>query len=177
MKRVILIIAAISALVFQQARADPGDGKIFRSSDGQYQLTLTKGWESTDFHLDTVVIGAINKHAGEYVEVVAEDVQNYTDSLDQYAEAKRDTMALSMDNPRMTGGEPLEVNGVKAMRFEIHGTLPNSNVTVGYVLTVMKTKTHYIQVIGWTQETHFADNRKDLENLVAGFSENADAQK
>jgi hypothetical protein len=177
MKRLALIIVTIAISALAPARADSSDGKSFRSANGVYQLVLAKDWESVDFHLDTVQIGATNKHSGEYVEIIAEDRQEYVDSLQQYAEAKRNTMALSLDNPRMTSAERLTVNGLDAMRFELHGQLPNSNTSVGYVLTVMKTKTHYIQVIGWTQESHFADNQAELEGLAGGFSETSDAAK
>jgi hypothetical protein len=177
MKLLALTIVTIAILASEIARADSGDSKSFLSADGQYQLVLTKDWESADFHLDTVQIGAVNKHADEYVEVIAEDQQNYVDSLDQYAEAKRDTMAMSLDNPRMTAAQRLTINGFDAMRFELHGQLPNSNVSIGYVLTVIKTKTHYIQVVGWTQDSHFSDNRVQLEGLAGEFSETANAGK
>ncbi len=177
MKRIALIIVTIAILAPGIAPADFGDGKTFRSADGQYQLVLPKGWESTDFHVDTVQIGAVNKHSGDYVELIVEDRQNYVDSLDQYAEAKRDTMAMSLDNPHMTAAQRLTINGLDAMRFELHGQLPNSNVSVGYVLTIMKTKTHYIQVVGWTQDSHFSDNQGELEGLAGGFSEISAAGK
>jgi hypothetical protein len=171
------LILTIAMLASGPARADSGDGKTFRSADGQYQLVLTKDWESADFHLDTVQIGAINKHAGEYVEIVVENRQDYVDSLDEYAEAKRDTMALSLDNPRATPAQRVNVNGLDALRLELHGQLPNSSVSVGYVLTVIKTKTHYIQVIGWTLESHFSDNQAELEGVATGFSETSGAGK
>jgi len=177
MKLLSFLIMAMAALTPQLARADSNDRKTFHSADGKYQLELSRDWESADFHINTVLIGAANKHSGEYVELVAENIQDYTDSLDQYAEAKRDTMAMSLDNPRLKPGERLEINGLHALRFEIHGTLPNSNVSVGYVLTVMKTKSHYVQIIGWTLEKHFADDLNDLQNLAAGFSETAPADQ
>jgi hypothetical protein len=177
MKLLALTILTIAILASEIARADSSDGKSFRSADGQYQLILAKDWESADFHLDTVQIGAINKHDGDYVEIIAEDRQDYVDSLNEYAEAKRDTMAMSLDNPRMTSAGRLTINGLDAMRFEIHGQLPNSNVSVGYVLTVIKTKTHYIEVIGWTQESHFSNNQAELEGLAGGFSETSAAGK
>jgi hypothetical protein len=177
MKRLALIMVTVAILALPPARAGSSDGKTIRSADGVYQLVLSKDWEPADFHVDTAQIGATNKHSGEYVEIVAEDRQAYVDSLQQYAEAKRDTMALSLDNPRMTAAQRLTVNGLEAMRYDLHGQLPNSNTSVGYVLTVMKTKTHYVQVIGWTLESHFSDNQAELEGLAGGFSETADAGK
>jgi hypothetical protein len=172
MKRLAIVIA-VMALMAQAARADSGSRKPLRSADGKYQLSLGSGWTAVNFHIAAVQIGAADKHAGEYVEVVAEDPADYTDSLQQYAQAKRDTMAMSLDNPGMTTAELLKVNGVDAIRYQIHGQLPDSNVSVGYVLTVLKTKTHYIQVIAWSLESRFSKCRPDLEGLVTGFSENS----
>jgi hypothetical protein len=177
MKRAFLMIVTIAALAMPPALADSNDGPTLRSADGQFQLKLPSGWESKDFQLDAVQIGAIDKKNGEYLELVAEDQQNYTDSLNQYAEAKRDTMALSLDNPHMTPGEGLRVNGLDAIRFELHGQLPNTNVSVGYVLTIMKTKAHYIQLIAWTKDSRFAANQAELAGLPAGFSETSAAGK
>ena len=40
----------------------------------------------------------------------------------------------------------------------------------------MKTKTHYIQVIGWTKESRFSANQPDLEQIPAKFSETGAGQ-
>jgi hypothetical protein len=171
LRRLIFITLAILTAASPLARADSKDSKTFTSADGKYQLVLNKGWQTKDFHLDAVQIGALNKHLGEYVEVIAEDLQNYTDSLFQYAEAKRDTMAMSLDNPKMTAAQQVDVNGLAGLRYEIHGQLPNTETSVAFILTVTKTKTHYIQVVVWTKESHFKDDRADMENLANGFSE------
>jgi hypothetical protein len=155
----------------QPANGDTNSTTSLHSSDGQYQLVLGKGWTPYDFHLDAVQIGAIQKARGEYVEVIVENQSDYTNSLGAYARAKRDTMAISLDNPKLTSGQYSPINGHDAISFEIHGQLPGTNTSVGYTLTVIKTKTHYVQVIGWTQESHFTDNVNDLQALAGGFSE------
>jgi hypothetical protein len=177
MRRFALILAATMFSAVATAGADSDNSKTFQSTDGQYQLVLTKDWQTTDFHNVAVQISAVDKHTGEYVELIAEDRQTYVDSLEQYAEAKRDTMALSLDNPRLTAAAHLNINGLDAVRYEIHGQLPNSSVTIGYLLTVIRTKTHYIQIIGFAQESHFSENAGDLGSLAGGFSETADAAK
>jgi hypothetical protein len=158
-----------------RALADGDSNVIVQSSDGQYQLVLGNGWATHDFHLDAVQIGAIQKHRGEYAEVIIENQSDYTNSLAAYARAKRDTMAISLDNPKLTAGQYSQINGHDAISFEIHGQLPGTNTSVGYCLTVMKTKTHYVQVIGWTVESHFPDNVNELQALASGFSESANS--
>jgi hypothetical protein len=172
-----LIVAAIAILPCQFASADATDGPTLHSSDGQYQLSLPKDWESKDFHLSTVQIGAMNKHKGEYAEVIVEDRGQYTDSLAQYAQAKRDTMAMSLDNPSLTAAREVKVNGLDGVLYELHGQLPNSETAIAYTLTCIKTKSHYVQIVCWTQESHFAENRDEREALAAGFTETPDAGK
>jgi hypothetical protein len=164
----VFILAILSLAI--SVRAD--DGEALSSRDGQYTLRVPKDWRATDFHVDNVEIGASNPHRGEYAEVIADRQEDYAGSLKQFAEAKRDTMAMSLDNPRLSPGEQLKVNGQNAFRYELHGTLPGSNVAVGYCLTILETKTHYIQVVGWTEDSHFLQNHEELNSLAAGFSEN-----
>jgi hypothetical protein len=174
--RLILTTVIIAILPTTIARADSG-GRTLRSADGKYQLAVPQGWDSHDFHIDAVQIGAMNKDRGEYGELIGENIEEYTDSLAQYADAKRDTMAMSLDNPTLTAGQQMKINGLDAIRFELHGQLPNSNTKIGYVVTVLKTKLHYIQVIGWTLDSHFDEHHDELAGLANGFSENSAAGK
>jgi hypothetical protein len=177
MKRFILLAVASLLALAPRAHADSKNTTTLSSPDGQYELTLPDSWEAADFHVDKVQIGAENKSRGEYVEVIAENQRDYTDSLTRYAQAKRDTMALSLDNPRLTEPQQTKINGLPAVRCEIHGQLPNTNTAVGYLLTVIKTKTHYIQIVAWVKDSHFSDRKGDLTSLADGFSETSRAGK
>jgi hypothetical protein len=162
--------------ISQVAGAD-SDSTTLRSADGQYQFVVPKGWEANDFHLDAVQIGAIEKHRGEYAEVIVENQADYTSSLMVYARAKRDTMAMSLNNVRLTAGQAVQVNGYDGYTFEIHGQLPSTNADVAYCLTVLRTKTHYVQVIGFVAESQFSKNRDELAGLAGGFSETGDSSQ
>lgn len=172
---------SISTLILTILAAAPNlhadDSITLTSPNGQYSLTAPKGWGSADFKVDDIQIGASNPHRGEYAEVVAVRQEDYAGSLKQFAEAKRDTMAMSLDNPRIFPGQRLKLNKQDAYRFEIRGQLPNTNVSIAYVLTVLATKTHYIQIVGWTEESHLAENQAELYSLSEGFSENSAAAK
>ena len=171
---VAIVIALFSA---QFTRADSNKTTTFTSPDGQYQLTLSDGWTNADFQVANAEIVAMNKHRGEYVGLIADDQSSYTNSLVRYAQAKRDTMALSLDNPKLTAPVAMKVNGYDAVRCEIHGQLPNSDTSIGYSLTVLKTKTQYIQIVAWTRDSQFNDRKDELLGLANGFSEPSDAQK
>jgi hypothetical protein len=116
-------------------------------ADGQYQLVAPKGWAPADFHVANAQISASDPHRGEYAEVVADKQDDYAGSLPQFAEAKRDTMAMGLDNPRLSPIQPIKMHSQNAFRFEIYGQLPGSGTSIGYCVTVLATKTHYIQII------------------------------
>jgi hypothetical protein len=167
---VVCVAAAASPLL-------AGDIVTLQSANGQYQLVVPKGWGPADFHVNDVQIGASYPHRGEYAEVVADRQEDYVGSLAQFAQAKRDTMAMSLDNPRLSPIQQIKMHGQDAFCFELHGQLPGSSLSVGYCVTVLATRTHYIQIIGWTKDSHFSENRDDLCSLADGFSEKADAEK
>jgi hypothetical protein len=172
-KRLILFLAMLigSLAIIQSTRADSKNTTTFTSPDGQYQLTLPDGWTTADFQVATAAITAMNKHRGEYVELIVEDQANYTNSLLRYAQAKRDTMALSLDNPKLSQPVETKINGYDAVWCEIHGQLPNTDTSVGYLLTVLKTKGEYIQIVTWTKDSQFGDRKSELQALANGFSE------
>jgi hypothetical protein len=173
------LLTALLAMSFvcSTVQADSKKTITLTSPDGQYQLVLPDSWETANFNVANALISAENKSRGEYVEVIAEDASNYTSDIVRYAQAKRDTMALSLDNPRITAPQETKINDLPAVRCEIHGQIPNTNTSVGYVLTVIKTKDHYIQVVAWVKESRFNDRQADLTSLADGFSETSGNQK
>ena len=88
MRRLILIAAFAGFIFAQPLHADSKEGKTFSSSDGSFQLVTPDGWEAADFPVDNIRIGAQNKKQGEYVEVIVENLSDYTDSIVKYTEAK-----------------------------------------------------------------------------------------
>jgi len=177
MTKIVSITTLILTLLSVTSSLRADDSATLTSPNGQYRLSVPKTWGPADFKVDNVQIGASNPHRGEYAEVIADRQEDYVGSLRQFAEAKRDTMALSLDNPRLSPAQQLKVNGQDAFRFELHGQLPGSSVSIGYCLTVLATKTHYVQVIGWSEDSHFDGNRAELNSLAQGFSETTDTPK
>jgi hypothetical protein len=177
MKRFVLLAMLAGSLAIHSAQADSKNSTTLTSPDGQYQLVTSDAWAPADFPVDNVEISAANKSHGEYVEVIAEDLGSYTSSIVRYTQAKRDTMALSLDNPRLTALVESKINGYNAAHCEIHGQLPNTNTSIGYSLTVLKTKTHYIQIVAWTKDSYFNYRKDDLAALAQGFSETSDSPK
>jgi hypothetical protein len=177
MKSQVLVAVATLLFTLSFARADSKNTVTLSSPDGDYELALPDGWESANFNVANAQISAENKSRGEYVMVIAEDTANYTSSIVRYAQAKRDTMALSLDNPRITAPQETKINDLPAVRCEIHGQIPNTNTIVGYLLTVIRTQTHYIQIVAWVKESRFNERKGDLTSLADGFSETASSGK
>jgi hypothetical protein len=123
-----------------------------------------------------VKIGAAREKEGEYVEIIADPRDQFVNNLEQYADAKLETMVVLLEGAKVTSDGPMEIGGRHAIRFEIEGKLPDSGVKIGYVLTVIETKDYYIQVIAWAPGKKFADHRGELQGLASGFAPVADAK-
>ncbi len=101
------------------------DTVTLHSADGQYQLVVPTGWGPADFHVQNIQISASDPHLRRICRGRRRPQDDYAGSLPQFAEAKRDTMAMSLDNPRLSSIQPIKMHGQDAFRFEIHGQLPD----------------------------------------------------
>lgn len=171
--RLAVILLFISSMPHPLLADSKSDRVTLQSADNQYRISLPAGWSAFDFHLDNVQIGARNKDRAEFAEVIVEPTQDYTSSLPDYAAAKRDTIAMCLDNARLSAGIALKIHDRDAIRFEIHGQLPKTKVAVAYLLTVISDKDKYVQIVAWTEESRFTDNLSEIQSLADGFSETA----
>jgi hypothetical protein len=166
----LLIFASANSAPLRAWADDKPTGPVVKSADGKLQLNLPAHWESHDFHLDAVKIGAAREKAGEYVEIIADPRDQYVDNLAQYADGKVETMVILLEGVKVTSDGPMDIHGRNSIRFEIEGRLPDSGVKIGYVLTIIETKDFYIQVIAWSAGNTFADHRGELQDLAGDFS-------
>jgi hypothetical protein len=165
-----IIVVALSACVSSPPQAeDKSSGLTLNSADGKMRLTLPAHWDSHDFHLDAVRIGAAREGEGEYVQIISDSRDQYVNDLKQYTDGKMETMVVMLQGAKLTADGGMDIHGRRAIRYEIEGKLPDSGLKIGYVLTVIETKDDYIQVVSWCPGTKFAEHRGELQGLADGF--------
>lgn len=62
-----------------------------------------------------------------------------------------------------------EVNGDPAVQYEIRGRV--DGVPVVYLHTTVQGSDGYYQVVGWTTEERYAENKDDLQQVIQSFRE------
>jgi hypothetical protein len=164
---------ALISLVFALAsylaplRADDADSNVtVKSQDGQVQLVVPEGWVAENSSNPGAAIEARNDDCDAFVMVLITNRDDPYATLDDYSKTLRDEVLSHLVKSKCSDPEPIEVNGYKAIRYEVHGTSPASKVEFGYFVTIVQMRRHYLEVVSWSLEKHFADNAPVLKPMV-----------
>ncbi len=169
----ITLLAALLLAPGGVARGDDDSSVTFKSSNGQVQLTMPEGWVQQQSSNSTAAIEARNDDYDAFVMVLIEDRDDPYAALEDYANSRRDEVLSHLVKSKCSDPESLEMNGYKAIRFEIHGTSAKSQEDFGYFLCIVQMRHHYVEVISWSPEKSFAANAPVLRSAVknVGYNE------
>src|SRR5580658_6354792 len=155
----ILSLAAILLTSPLVLRADDSSSTVtFKSQDGLVELVLPAGWVQQESSNPTAAIEARNDDFDAFVMVLIENRDDPYMLLSDYAKGRRDEVLSHLVKSTCSDPESIDVNSYKAIRYEIHGTSPKSRDDFGYFLTIVQMHHHYVEVVSWGLESHFADN-------------------
>jgi hypothetical protein len=142
-----------------------------RSVDGTLELALPAGWEESSHKAASAQIQATNAEKHLYVEVLSEPRADFNATLAQYAAGRQGHVVTALKDSGSSAPQNVQVGDFPAVQYEIHGTSAKSELKLGYVLTVVQTQHYYVQVVGWTTESHYADGVEELKKIPAGIRE------
>ena len=167
------LLAALLLAAGGVARGDEGSSVTFKSADGQVQITMPEGWVQQQSSNSTAAIEARNDDYDAFVMVLIEDRDDPYAALEDYANSRRDEVLSHLVKSKCSDAESLQVNGFKAIRFEIHGTSAKSQEEFGYFLCIVQMRHHYVEVVSWSPQKAFADNAAVLKSAVmnVGYNE------
>lgn len=141
-----------------------------RALDGSVELDLPAGWLRTENVARgdrTVKLTCRHPRADAYLAVVAEPCRSADVSLDDYAAAVAERMAAQLGSSTRTPWTTVKVGDRDGRRCELTGTV--GTLAVGYVVTVVRTDTGFVQVVGWTAAGQLAANRTLLAEAADGL--------
>ena len=165
----VALIALVLTLASHLAplRADDTDSSVtVKSQDGQVQLVVPDGWVAECSSNPVAAIEARNDDWDAFVMVLIANRDDPYATLDDYSKTCRDEVLSHLVKSKCSDPESIDVNGYKAIRYEIHGTSPASRVQFGYFVTIVQMRRHYLEVVSWSVEKHFADNAPILKPMV-----------
>jgi hypothetical protein len=148
-------------------RADDADSNVtVKSRDGQVQVVVPDGWLAEKSSNPGAAIEARNDDSDAFVMVLTANRDDPYLALDDYSKTCRDEVLSHLVKSKCSDPESIEVNGYKAIQYEIHGTSPASKVQFGYFVTIVQMRRHYLEVVAWSVEKYFADNAPVLKPMV-----------
>ena len=150
---------------------DDAAGHEVRSASGDSKMQAASGWaEMTDLNAEAdIQLG--NKLRDEYLIVISEPKEDFTDDfeLSEYAERVTSNMLGELRGGTKTDAEELKIGSRDALQLEMHGTIQSVKVT--YLLTIISGKKQFHQIIGWTTKSRYDRVRPKIAKATESFRE------
>jgi hypothetical protein len=173
-RALVFAFAVVLAFPSIPVRADDAASNVLKSDDGKVQLSVPDGWVKSESTTPSAVLEARNEDSDAFIMVLVADRSDPYLTLDDYSGSIRDDVLSHLVKSKCSQPESLEIGGFKAIRFEIHGTKPDSKMAFGYFLTIIQMHHHYVQVVGWAMEKVFADDTATLRDAAKNVSFSGD---
>jgi hypothetical protein len=142
---------------------------VLTSRDNKFQITVPAGWRTSSELHDKAGIQAANKFKELYVIVLSEDQNDFAGemTLDKFTEITRNSLMSKYQSPRATDVETISISGNDARQYELRGT--SENIAVVFIVTTVRTPTHYHQILAWTLPSKWGENKDVLKEVTESF--------
>jgi hypothetical protein len=168
------LVAALTLHLVPSRADDASSTVVLKSDDGQVQLSVPDGWLKLKSSTEGAALEARDEDSEAFIMVIVAERNDPYITLDEYGRDLRDQVLSHLVKSKCSQGETLQIGGFKAIRYEIHGIKPDSKLGFGYFVTIIQMRRHYVQVIGWSPEKHFAGNADLLKNAAKNVSFSGD---
>jgi hypothetical protein len=139
----------------------------FQSTDGLFKMTLPADWIQIAPPSAAYQLFAKNSIIESGLLVRSIESKEFRD-WESYTQSLRAKLTDSLKQGTSSGVERIKVNGFDALRADISGELKHG-AKLHYLGTAIKTGQKLIWLVAWCDESRFAANRSELEQLAAGL--------
>jgi Tfp pilus assembly protein PilE/TM2 domain-containing membrane protein YozV len=149
--------------------------KWITSEDGLTKIRVPGNWEKLPELAEQGVIEYGNLQREQYLIVISEPKQSYTSNTDLSAYNMlmlEHKSRAGIDKLRKKYLGEIDLNGLKALKFELSGEV--NGVRIDYLQVAVEGKNHFHQVLFWSLPTRWGDPSDIFENALTTFSECAD---
>jgi len=163
--------AALVATMIFACGCGPSAPKVITSADGRTQITLYGGMESTKNLNDDAILQGQQLMKELYVTVTSHPRQGYAAEIthqDFFVIVAKNTMD-GIANAKRTDDTPSKINGRSAAQTVI--TESADDLDLVYILTTIKTETHFYAIAAWTLKSRYETNKPILEQTINSFRE------
>lgn len=145
--------------------------RVLSSYENKYKIMLPDGWrENRNLNSDASLQLSDEQHKN-YIVVIAESKQDIIKklNLNQYTSAVQFNMYRNIDNVKIINSNNIKINDCNGIEFQATGEI--NKVKIRYIYMIIETKDNFQQIIGWTLDSDYINNRGKLLNIMRSFKE------
>jgi hypothetical protein len=144
---------------------------VIKSSDGKTQITVFSDWKEDKALNEQATIQASNRLKEKYAIVISESLQDFSEDIkvEEFADVVKENMLQSVKNAATSDMTDMTVNGLPAKFFEIQGDV--EKVKAKYLIGAVKGKNGIYQIITWTLNSKYDQNKEELKKVIESFKE------
>jgi hypothetical protein len=146
-------------------------GKVLTSEDGISQITVVGGWDKTSGLHKKAQLQASNPFKEMYIVVFTEKKDMYPGlSLQEYSKTTGKNLLKTLAAGSEMPAVQINLDGNNAIQNEIRGTT-SSNSKITYIHTNIETPFYFHEILAWSPQAKFKQNKYALEAVVNSFKE------
>jgi hypothetical protein len=172
---VLAIVAAAGSLHMMGVFTPAGlpQPQAVDSTDGVSKVRVPPDWYPG--HLNpNAVLEVGNQFKDVYLIVITDAKIDFGEvpTLTDYAQELIGNKYCPCDNPVVISGpDELVIDDRKAIQYEYHGTMKNTNIRIHYLDTAVDGRQHFHRILTWTLESRFPQHRPQMERVTNSFRE------
>jgi len=141
-------------------------GQTIISEDSLFSVTIPKGWTQVADHSlnDDADLQAQKLFGDQYFVAIIEAKADLDYTFDEWMKKVMNRYLASMDNPSVTEGKDVLIDGQPAKQYEI--TMTKSRVRLTLLATYVNGKTHFAQILAWTLASKFQSSVDNLDAIT-----------
>lgn len=146
--------------------------KVIKSAQGDIQLTVKSDWNEAKNLNEVATLQVDNPVKEKYAIVISESTKDFSAdiTLDDFANVVKENFSKTVSNNTISNFESITVDGQPAKYFEIKGEVNKLNIC--YFIVAVKDKKAFHQVIGWTLNSKYDENKEEIKKVIESFKEN-----
>ncbi|MBD0269263.1 MAG: hypothetical protein ICV77_13355 [Cyanobacteria bacterium Co-bin8] len=148
-------------------------GRSLENSQEQIRVRLPRGWEIAPANAlhDNADLYAYNEDQEMYFLVIGEEVNAVSyNSLQDNSQEYRRLLASQFDDTAQEEVTQLNsVAGNPASQYLVRGRVQGT--PVAYLHTTVQADNRYYQVVAWTSEERYNENRDELQSIISSFEQ------
>lgn len=151
----------------------PGEPKTIKSTDGTSSVVVPGDWKvMAELHDEAEL--EVGQPVKETYAIVLTERKAELELLDiatieKHSEITRTDLVSGLVGAKVEGPKELEINGMKAIQYEITAKLEGLDVV--WLHTTIDGKEHIHQLLAWTLADRLSRNRPVLDGVITSFEE------